>query len=366
MGGCCSLVRRRKNAEVDSKFKVIDGRRYQQLDDSNYVLPNDSGEEERLDMQHILFDHFFDGNFSAPVDQLLRSGARVLDACCGSGVWSIDLAKRYPNSYFIGVDIAPVVLADEKPSNLEFVEYNVLDGLPFNSNTFDYVFARATLAVYTRAQWTELAIPEYARVTKPGGWVELMEFSGLLSGECENVQRLNTATATMFDSKNLIPSPGYEIQSFLEQSGFFTNIGYTERTLPIGPKGDKYAEMGIRDWRDFYHGMRFPFSKIMQVTGEHYDAIVEAAIKELIRFGCTWDTMRAWGKEERLDVQRIILKHAFNGDFSEPVDQLLKYGARVLDVGSWTSELAKEYRNSYFIDIAPVILTEEKPSNVDS
>jgi len=85
-----------------------------------------------------------------------------------------------------------VVTANEKPSNVEFVEYNVLDGLPFNNNSFDYVFARALVAAYTRPQWTELAIPEYTRVTKPGGGVELMEFDSL-KGECENVQRMNSA-----------------------------------------------------------------------------------------------------------------------------------------------------------------------------
>jgi len=85
MGGCCSLMPRKKNEQtLDSKFKVIDGRRYQALDDSNYFLPNDENEEERLDVQHIVMKQAFDGNFSAPVDQLLRKGARVLD------VWLVE------------------------------------------------------------------------------------------------------------------------------------------------------------------------------------------------------------------------------------------------------------------------------------
>jgi len=58
--------------QLSNKFKVIDRRRYQSLDDSNYFLQNDSGENERLDLQHDILKH-------APVDQLLRSGARVLD-----------------------------------------------------------------------------------------------------------------------------------------------------------------------------------------------------------------------------------------------------------------------------------------------
>jgi len=107
----------------------------------------------------------------------------------------LEVAKEYPNSYFVGVDMAPVVLADEKPSNVEFVEYNVLDGLPFSSNSFDFVFSRALASVYTRAQWTEVAIPEYARVTKPGGWVELLEWDGMIRGQgkCEYIQRMNNA-----------------------------------------------------------------------------------------------------------------------------------------------------------------------------
>ena len=62
------------------KFHVIDGRRYQAIDDTNYPLPNDIDEEERLDLQHDYMKLGFGGrNFSAPVDELLKKGARVLD-----------------------------------------------------------------------------------------------------------------------------------------------------------------------------------------------------------------------------------------------------------------------------------------------
>ncbi|CAG8512434.1 10490_t:CDS:2 [Paraglomus occultum] len=284
----------------DSKFKVADG---QQLNNSNYVLPNDSGEEERLNIQHLIFKHAFNGSFSAPVDQLLKSGARVLDVwlverCCGSAAWTLELAKKYPNSNFIGIDIAPVVLADEKPSNVEFVEHNVLDGLPFDSNSFDYVFARAAVSVYTRTQWTELAIPEYTRVTKPGGWVELMEFDALRGEDDINIQRVYDAWVILAEPKGLVVSPGSEIRGFLEQSGWLTNIGYVEKSIPIGPKGEKYAEMAIRSFQDVWRGLKIPFSAVMQVTGEQYDAIIEAAVQGLIDKGTTWKNMRVWGQKK--------------------------------------------------------------------
>ncbi|CAG8458865.1 2383_t:CDS:2 [Paraglomus occultum] len=279
-----------------SKSNVIDGR---PLNETNYTLPHNAEEEERLNEQHFILGHAFNGDFSAPVDQLLRNGgARVLDVGCGSGIWTLELAKEYPNSCFIGIDIAPVNITGEKPSNVEFIEYNVLDGLPFESNSFDYVFARALVSVYTRSQWTELAIPEYTRIIKPGGWLELMEWDTVLKGGSENIKRLNDAIISMCDQKDLNVAPGYEIQGFIEQSGHYTNIGYEEKSVPIGPKGDKYAEMAIKDWQHVWHGLKFPLMPIMQVAGEQYDAISEAAVGELIEQGVIWENMRAWGQKK--------------------------------------------------------------------
>jgi len=55
---------------------------------------------------------------------------------------------------------------------------------------------------------------------------------------------------------------------------------------------------GIRDFRDVWRAMKYPFTVSMQVTGEHYDAIVEAAVKELIDYGAIWEHMRVWGQKK--------------------------------------------------------------------
>ena len=46
---------------------------------STYTKSNDTQEVERLNLQHTFIKHGFNGNFAAPVDQILRSGVRVLD-----------------------------------------------------------------------------------------------------------------------------------------------------------------------------------------------------------------------------------------------------------------------------------------------
>jgi methylase of polypeptide subunit release factors len=60
------------------------------ISSQGYVLPNDEAENERLDLQHMLFTLTFDGKLSnLPLDKA-NSPRRVLDAGTGTGVWAID------------------------------------------------------------------------------------------------------------------------------------------------------------------------------------------------------------------------------------------------------------------------------------
>ncbi len=61
------------------------------------------------------------------------------------------------------------------PANYQFVRGNVLDRLPFNDHTFDFVHQRLVLSpAIPVARWTD-EISELLRVTRPGGWLELAE-----------------------------------------------------------------------------------------------------------------------------------------------------------------------------------------------
>lgn len=81
-------------------------------------------------------------NYLAPVTDTLRKGANVLDIGCGPGSWSMEIAGEYPKSTIVGVDMVPLFPRDIKPSNCLFYQSNILNGLPFQDGTFDYVFMR--------------------------------------------------------------------------------------------------------------------------------------------------------------------------------------------------------------------------------
>src|SRR4051794_2842473 len=87
------------------------------------------------------------------------------------------MAYEYPSAIFIGVDISPIFPSEKKkPENATFLQ-NMLDGLPFEDNTFDFVYQRSLASAISEDQWKCDVIHELYRVTKPGGWIELMYVS---------------------------------------------------------------------------------------------------------------------------------------------------------------------------------------------
>ncbi|RUS21592.1 LOW QUALITY PROTEIN: S-adenosyl-L-methionine-dependent methyltransferase [Endogone sp. FLAS-F59071] len=141
---------------------------------SKYIFPHNDREISRLDSMHYAIRYLLHGNFNAPIDAELEKGIRVIDVGCGTGRWTIDMALDYPNSTFIGIDYVDIFPKKDIPPNCTFIRCNVLNGLPFEDDSFDFVFQRLMMLVYTPDDWRRV-IRELARITKPGGVVELEE-----------------------------------------------------------------------------------------------------------------------------------------------------------------------------------------------
>lgn len=149
----------------------IYGRRY--LCEVPYVLPKDRTEGERLDFQHFLLRHMLGSNYLAPLEQLTIS---ILDVGCGTGRWCREMARQFPYAQVVGLDLEelPDGPAALLPPNYRFVSGNVLHPLPFAHETFDYVHQRLLVAAIPLPHWPGV-ISELIRVTRPGGWLELVE-----------------------------------------------------------------------------------------------------------------------------------------------------------------------------------------------
>ena len=105
-------------------------------------------------------------------------GSYVLDVGCGAGVTPCFLAKSY-NCRVVGVDIREAMVARsregaQREGVTDRVQFRVADAqdLPFEDELFDAVITESVTAFPEDKQ---RAVNEYARVTKPGGYVGLNE-----------------------------------------------------------------------------------------------------------------------------------------------------------------------------------------------
>ncbi|KAJ1569957.1 hypothetical protein HK096_008539 [Nowakowskiella sp. JEL0078] len=160
----------REDARVDYK------RRFHAVTDSPYPLPADIEEQDRLEIQHLIFKHAFGGLFTMPVHEILsKQETLVLDVGCGPGSWAREVASKYPKSTIHAVDMAMTLFdgIDTFP-NITFKVGNVLERLPYPDNHFDVVFQRLLTGGIPKIKWNDV-IKELHRVTKPGGFIELVE-----------------------------------------------------------------------------------------------------------------------------------------------------------------------------------------------
>ncbi len=160
-----------------ARYTIQGGRR--RLAEAPYQLPSDMQETNRLDFQHYMLRYAMRGIYAAPVE---RPGG-ILDAGCGTGRWALEMATIFPDANVVGVDIAqppvedPTTLAgfQARPDNFAFIQSNILEApLPFADNTFDYTHMRLLFLAIPADRWPGV-IRELVRVTRPGGWVELVE-----------------------------------------------------------------------------------------------------------------------------------------------------------------------------------------------
>lgn len=149
---------------------AVFARRY--LIDTDYLLPKDLIEANRLDFQHFYLKHVLKSNYLAPLNK--EQVHTILDVGCGTGRWVIEMARAFPQARVYGIDLEWSTPPQKLPPNVAFLQGDVLEGLPFSDHTFDYVHQRLLALGIPAKKWPFL-LQELQRVTAPGGWIELFE-----------------------------------------------------------------------------------------------------------------------------------------------------------------------------------------------
>jgi ubiquinone/menaquinone biosynthesis C-methylase UbiE len=111
----------------------------------------------------------------------LQPQHRVLDVGCGTGSLAVLIKRRYPTVTVIGVDPDPKALARaERKAKRAAVsvrfDRGFADALGYPDATFDRVFS-SMMFHHLEAVGKERALREIRRVLRPGGRLELLDFS---------------------------------------------------------------------------------------------------------------------------------------------------------------------------------------------
>ncbi|HEU5348432.1 MAG TPA: class I SAM-dependent methyltransferase [Ktedonobacterales bacterium] len=268
-----------------------------------YLLAKDISEHNRLDFQHYLLRSALRGLWAAPIGQ----PRAILDAGTGTGRWAMEMAQNFPQANVVGVDIvvprSDVETASlnpqasqpssTRPENYSFVIGNVLEGLPFTDGTFDYTHQRLLVVGIPADRWQSV-VNELVRVTRPGGWVELVE-GDLQIGGGPAFNQLLTWITEISAQRGIDIRAVRGIGKFLENAGL-QQIAFRELRLPMGKHGGRVGLMletdyftGVANLRDLLVAKGF-------TTAPQFDQTLAAARAEVARGRVQWPVYIAFGQ----------------------------------------------------------------------
>ncbi|CAH1760767.1 14307_t:CDS:10 [Entrophospora sp. SA101] len=273
----------------------------------DYPLVDDP-ELDNFQKQHNILKYVWQSNFSSPVEPTLKSGGKALDV--GVGIWAADVGQEYPSASITGVDIVPDFPKDH-PSNVKFEKADVLKGLPFEDNSFDLVHQKFGAFAFTEQQFKDKIIDEYVRITKPGGWIELMEFDQTVVNPGETYKKFQTA--------GLNPVPSSFLPKLVESNKDLTNYKFIEHQHPIGKWGGKLGELTLNDWLEVYNVHKPTLTSVMNCSSDEYSDMLTQFSKEID------EQKTCWMPPTQIQSNSVINSHNINNNHQVdfPVDSII-------------------------------------------
>ncbi|PLB48193.1 regulator of secondary metabolism LaeA [Aspergillus steynii IBT 23096] len=211
-----------------------------------FLLSCDEREQDRLNFLHKVFSIARRSDDLIHVPHLVKG--RVLDLGCGTGIWAIDVAERYPEMFVVGVDLSPTQ-PDRHPPNCEFyAPFDFERQWEMGEDSWDVMHLR--MGWGSVSNWPSLYRRIFAHL-RPGGWFEQVEIDfepRILTSSSEHLplgqwyQAFEYATAQTM--RPLTHNPP-ETFGFLQTAGF-AEICHQTIQLPLNqwPPDPHQREIG--------------------------------------------------------------------------------------------------------------------------
>lgn len=240
-----------------------------------YLLPKDAQEQNRLNFQHRCLYSAIGNHYLVP---LRPDVSTMLDVGTGTGIWPVEMARLFPQVHIVGVDISAASFEYTSSSAYTFCLADVLKGLPFPDRQFDYVHQRLLVAAIPAANWPEV-IHELVRVTRPAGWVELLEVGVTIEHAGPETTRLLNWMAEKSKERGFDMHLLSRLGEMLAKEGLEA-IECQDIPVPLGEWAGHVGTMLKVDVLSAFDALKGTYCTQAKVPLEHFDALVKRVAQE--------------------------------------------------------------------------------------
>ncbi|EXX73243.1 S-adenosyl-L-methionine-dependent methyltransferase [Rhizophagus irregularis] len=262
----------------------------------NYLVKVDEVQVDRIQkLHHIIKSCFNNTNYSAPISKDLERGIEVLDIGSGPGTWIFDMSSDYKKSKFTGIEIESSIVPAILPFNTRFIYHNVLDGIPFYPNSFDYIFMRSMVLCFNESQYEQI-IKESIDLLKPNGYLELCEGEVIFHNMGPISRRIFYSMEKILRNRSMNPLMCNRLHEFLAKHKL-RHIQQEDVMIPLSPLNGKIGELhGLNAYYSLY-GMKDVLAKHMRLSKWETERLIEGFLDETRTYQMYCKYTRVYGKK---------------------------------------------------------------------
>jgi SAM-dependent methyltransferase len=179
------------------------------------------------------------------------NNGRFLDLGCGTGIWAIEVANKYPNAEVTGVDLAPIQPKNH-PKNCQFyAPFDFESPFALGEDSWDLIHLQMVCG--SVLGWPNLYRRIFNHLTPGTGWLEQVEID--FEPRCDDrslegmairdwYKLLKQATA---ESMRPIAHSSRDTIKHLQEAGF-VDIDHQIVGLPLNPWHQDEHERNVARW----------------------------------------------------------------------------------------------------------------------
>lgn len=229
-------------------------------------------------------------NYLTPLDERDPS-LTILDVGCGNGRWLYEMAQQFPFATFVGLDQAPLPATPFIASQyFRFVQHNVLQRLPFPDASFTFVHQRLLVL----NAWA-LEVAELVRITRRGGWIEMVESDGYFSNSGPATRKLNGYGYLALKQRGIEVLQVRNIKLLLESHGL-RNIQFQPVSVPVGLWGGRLGQMALSNTQVALEGLKPLIISSAGIAPQAFDDLLLHVYEEFERNNSSLQFFVAYGQ----------------------------------------------------------------------